>query len=45
MLAGTPTTMERIDAMATDAQSDHPDFGALLRRARRAVGLTQEELA
>jgi predicted ATPase/DNA-binding XRE family transcriptional regulator len=31
--------------MATDAQSSQSDFGALLRRARRAAGLTQEELA
>src|SRR5688572_22195427 len=31
--------------MATDAQSNGRDFGAILRRARRAAGLTQEELA
>jgi predicted ATPase/transcriptional regulator with XRE-family HTH domain len=31
--------------MSTDAQSDDRDFGAILRRARRAAGLTQEQLA
>lgn len=45
MLMPSAATAERIDAMASKTQSGQPDFGTLLRHARRAAGFTQEELA